>query len=232
MRCSCKQRRLGMKDWHAWGLRCNLHNNGRISPHRCTVRTHSQHVNIISHPHTSTRGEYRNDLPIFPLCLNALLRSLTVIMLLRNKQMPSFIRHLQQQFLFLTYNQYHYCCRCTEVNSSRTCRSFPSPPSSAHRTRGVTYLKKVFSCVHWVDRNRLVRCVRCPSPHCGITASLMCHMGLSGQQWLLYDALTDSQGRRADLFCHIRHASLQVRSLGAGDCCTTCTASSEVRRNV
>lgn len=132
MQCSCKQRRLGMKDWHARGLRCNLHNNGHISPHRCTVCTHSQHVNIISHPHTNTCSEYRNDLPIFPLCLSALLHSLTVIMLLCNKQMPSFIRHLQQQFLYPTCNQYHYCWWSTEVNASRLRWSFLSPGFYIH----------------------------------------------------------------------------------------------------
>lgn len=48
---------------------------------------------------TLARSEYRNNLPIFfPQHLAALLLSLIVVMFLPNKQMPSFIRHLQQEF--------------------------------------------------------------------------------------------------------------------------------------
>lgn len=98
MQCSCKRHWLGMKDWYGQGCSaiCIIIH---ASSHRCRVYTHSQHVNIICH--TNTHSEYGNDPPVFPYVWLPCF-SVSVIMLFPNKQMPSFIRHLQQQLYSLS----------------------------------------------------------------------------------------------------------------------------------
>lgn len=98
MQCSCKRHQLGMKDRHGQGCSaiCII---THASSRRCILYTHSQHVNIICH--TNTHSEYENDVPVFPYVWLPCF-SVSVIMLFPNKQMPSFIRHLQQQLYRLS----------------------------------------------------------------------------------------------------------------------------------
>lgn len=92
--CSCKAARVGNERLTCSRRGASHLHNAILSAHRCTVYTHCQHVNIVPHPQINTcneNGGKKTSRP--PQCFTS-----QSFMLLPNKQMLSFIRHLQQPF--------------------------------------------------------------------------------------------------------------------------------------